>query len=149
MGTPKNLISIKEFKEGKEHYKKHFSEVDPQKYTRSVWFSLENLKEYIKYIEEKSAEKGISVSGISFNFMSNDEQPIKLNLALCPTTETLNSKGITEHTPFDPIRSEKEKPMKLATLVNDSTKSIDLESLDSTILNRGYLCPDICPEEEF
>lgn len=42
--------------------------------TRTVWFDIETLKQYLIYVEEKSKDAGIEPQGIQFYFTVNSEK---------------------------------------------------------------------------
>jgi len=42
--------------------------------TRTVWFDIETIKQYLIYIEEKSKEAGVEPQGIQFYFTVNSEK---------------------------------------------------------------------------
>jgi len=144
MGTPTNLISIQKFKEGVDNYKKGISVENEKSQTRSVWFSLQDLKEFLEYVEKNASTKEIKVSGIRFHLTAEKGSTERVNLALCPTFENINSKKEIEHLSFDPLYSEKGKPVTIHSLMNDTSKAIS----DSSILNQGISCPFLCPEIE-
>ena len=94
MKKPKNLIT-------KEHaielcndytpkYKAACKVADKQD-SRSTWFSIEELKEYIAYIEDEGKNKGYNIEGIRFylgSYPKNDKKIDKRNfttLFLAPT----------------------------------------------------------------
>lgn len=134
MSTPKNLLSIADLKEGLENYKKGISS-RPENTTQAVWFSLENLKEYIDYIEKNANDKNIPVSGIRFHITASNEGAYRFSLALCPTTE-VNGKQMS----FDPLYSEIGKPKDL----NEILKNSENADKGSSILNYGSICPNFC-----
>jgi len=144
MGTPTNLISLQKFKEGTENYKKGISLENEKSQTRSVWFALQDLKEFIEYVEKNASAKEIKVSGIRFHLTAENGNSERINLALCPTFENINSKKEIEHLSFDPLYSEKGKPVTIHSLMNATTKTIT----GSSILNQGISCPFLCPEIE-
>ena len=63
----------------------------------SCWFSIEELKEYIDFVEQEGKAKGIAVNGLRIYFgaySKNDNNPIKSNLStvfLIPTQSKKNS----------------------------------------------------------
>ena len=76
MKKPKNLITKSRAIElCKAHDKKHaaISRLINTQDNRSTWYSLEELKEYIAYIEMQGREKGYNVEGIRFYIGSYPE----------------------------------------------------------------------------
>lgn len=133
MSTPTNLISISEFKDMRASYD---SSVRVGDQTTSVWFSLDNLKEYLAFVESEAKAKNIPVSGIRFHFIAKTDADKKMNLALAPTY----SKGGKEIS-FDPMYSSDNAPKSLKTLIANPP-----HSTNSSILNYGTMCPPFCGE---
>jgi len=125
---PGNLISLEKAKEQLSNYNKAHPEVVGSEYALRTWISIEDLKAYIKYVEEKSKEKGIEVSGIDFIHIQHKEaapgsanpnnEVYGLSLMLAPTY----SNG-SAHTAFDPIYSEQGKPKSLKSLLDEMTSN--------------------------
>lgn len=144
MGTPTNLISLQKFKEGTDNYKKGISLENEKSQTRSVWFALQDLKEFLEYVEKNAAAKEIKVSGIRFHLTAEEDRKERINLALCPTFENINSKKEIEHVSFDPLYSQKGKPVTIHSLLKETSKMATV----SSILNQGIGCPTVCPEND-
>jgi hypothetical protein len=94
MKKPKNLITKERAIELCEaHAGKHkaISSAIGKQDNRSTWYSLEELKEYIAYIETQGREKGYNVDGIRFyigSYPENDRISGKSNsttIFLAPT----------------------------------------------------------------
>lgn len=140
MGTPKNLVTIQYLKDGMEHYQSGFNTKTADNQTKAVWFSLADLKEYIAYVESEAKAKNIAVSGIRFHLIAENGSPEAINLALCPTYESADSKGATQQVSFDPSQSETGKPADLNGLITKAEKG----STISSIMNNGVRCPTEC-----
>ena len=139
MKKPKNLISYKDFKKGIENYKKDIPSNNSNQ-TKSLWLSLDDLKEYLVFIEENAKIKDISVSGIRFHLTSDTGNNGKINMAVCPTFEHINEDNETKQISFDPIYSEIGIPKKISSLLNEDIP----DSEESSILNRIKPCPPFC-----
>jgi hypothetical protein len=140
MGTPKNLVTIQYLKDGMELYQSGFNTKTADNQTKAVWFSLNDLKEYIAYVESEAKAKNIAVSGIRFHFIAENNSPEAINLALCPTYESADSKGATQQVSFDPSQSETGKPANLSSLMDNTTKAATI----SCVMNNATRCPQIC-----
>ena len=122
MKKPTNLISKERAIElSKAHDTKHeaISRVIGKQDNRSTWYSLEELKEYMAYIEAQGREKGYNVDGIRFyvgSYPENDRASGKSNtttIFLAPTgtkedqrkamtvSQESSSPDITEIDPFN------------------------------------------------
>lgn len=87
----------------------------------SSWFSLEDLKEYIAYVESDGKAKGITVDGLRIYFgayAKNDNNPNKSNLSTVFFVPTEAKKNTLE-----------------SNGVNSLAKSSDIESINA--LNDG------------
>ncbi len=142
MLQPKNLLTFKEVKTGIDSYYKSIPKSRKTTQTLSVWFEINEIKNYISYLEKKSKDKGIDISGIRVHLISENDTSKKINLAFCPTVELNNKKGKKIHPSFDPNYSEKGSPALLVKLMNDD----EYADKTSSVLNRGDICPYICPE---
>jgi hypothetical protein len=140
MGTPKNLVTIQYLKDGMELYESGFNTKTADNQTKAVWFSLNDLKEYIAYVESEAKAKNIAVSGIRFHLIAENGSPEAINLALCPTYETADSKGATQQVSFDPSQSETGKPADLSSLMDNTAKAQTV----SGVMNNGLRCPKLC-----
>lgn len=140
MGTPKNLVTIQYLKDGMELYLSGFNAKTADNQTKAVWFSLADLKEYIAYVESEAKAKNIAVSGIRFHLIAENSAPEAINLALCPTYESADSKGATKQVSFDPSQSETGKPADLSSLMENSAKA----STISCVMNNATRCPQFC-----
>ncbi len=136
MSIPNNLISLAEFLEMKKSYDVSIKSKLGNQETQSVWFSFENLQAYFTYIEKQATEKNIKVSGIRFHMVTQTKDNKQLTLALTPTFES-----VTKHIDFDPVHSLKEQPATLKSIETDKDKVGETGG----ILNRGVLCPIVCP----
>ena len=72
MAKPLKCISVEKARELQDIWKSsRGKEIErAQKYvdTREFWYSLEELQEYLSYVQEKSAEEGIANPGIRIYF---------------------------------------------------------------------------------
>lgn len=118
---PSQLISVEKGKELNKNYNEKFSLLHKGKNTtdaNAVWFSLQELENYIAYIKSEGMEKGYDVNGIRFYFgtYAQTEQKGKAGyttLFLSPTgnqigdnmtskrTEEGNESDITELSPLN------------------------------------------------
>jgi len=101
MKKPNNLITKERAIElCKAHDTKHaaISRAINAQDNRSTWYSLEELKEYIAYIEAQGREKGYNVEGIRFyvgSYPENDRVSGKSNsttIFLAPTGTKANQR---------------------------------------------------------
>ncbi len=139
MATLKDSISISEFSSMQDSYVSHVRSGDQ---TKSVWFDIDTIKEYIGFIENEAKTKEISISGLRMYFIAKTDTERAMNVALCPTYTDKNSKDEDEQVSFDPIYSTDKNPKTLKILeANPPTSS------DSSILSRGIPCPWHCPEK--
>ncbi len=136
MSTPKSLISLTEFLAMKASFSSYIKSKLGNNLTESVWFSLENLEAYLAYIKKEATSNSIDISGIRFHMIAKTKDKKQLTLALTPTYET-NAK----HVDFDPVFSGTDKPKTLESLETDTKKSDE----NGGILNKGILCPPLCP----
>lgn len=139
MSTPKNLLNIQDLKTGLDIYKKGI-ESRPANTTQAVWFSLQDLKEYIEFIEKNAKDKNIVVSGIRLHVIASKDGADRFSLALCPTAEVKTTDGLTRQMSFDPLYSENEKPLDLNEILKNSQNA----NKGSSVLNYGRICPDFC-----
>jgi len=158
--NPGILISLEKAKEQLSNYNKAHPEEVGNEYALRTWISIEDLKAYIQYVEERSKEKGIEVSGIDFIHIQYKEaapgsvnpnnEVYGLSLMLAPTY----NKG-SVHTAFDPIYSGQGKPKSLKSLLDEMTSNTGpdetskKESEDegvkpSSIGDNLSSCPNMC-----
>lgn len=119
--------------------------------TRTVWFDIETLKEYIKYVEQKSRENNIDPQGfkICFGTYSNDKNLGDVanhqNVFLVPTTENKgrqsaytiqNEKGVVF---LKNVKNNNQSSIKTSKAGFVSFTS--LNGSDGLILNRGGATP--------
>ena len=130
MSTPINLISVKEYKAMKDAFNTTIKGKLGSQETDSVWFSFDNLKEYLAYLEDESAKKNLLISGISFQMIATDDAAKRLTIALTPTFED-NGK----QTAFDLNHSSTDSPMPIED-INSSSNNFESTS---SILNRGNI----------
>ncbi len=130
MSVPQNLISLKEFNEMRDEFNSTIKSKLGTQETESVWWSFQNLKDYIDYIEKEARNNNILISGIRFHMVAQTLDKKQLTLALTPTYLS-NDK----HIDFDPVLSKDNSPTDLKILESNITKSDEL----GAILNRGTL----------
>lgn len=116
--------------------------------TNYNWYKLEDLKQYIAYIERISKEKEIPVTGFRIyptqypkNYSSKDLR-FRNTLIFTPTT-TINGE---DDVAFEPLYSEKGKPVEISKFLNQvRNKTVDqasffplsnMQDLESSSANR-------------
>jgi len=132
MSVPKNIISLTEFLAMKASFDSNIKPELGTNLTKSVWFSLENLENYLAYIKKEATNNNIEVSGIRFHMVAKTKDTKQLTLALTPTYES-NAKQVD----FDPVLSTQNKPKTLESIETDPRKADE----SGSILNRGDLIP--------
>ena len=132
MSVPQNLISLKEFNEMRDEFNQSIKTKLGTQETDSVWWTFDNLKDYFDYIEKEATQNNISISGIRFHMTAKTRESKQLTVALIPTYEKN-----AEHIDFDPVLSEKNKPIDLKNLESSISKGEEL----GAILNRGVTLP--------
>lgn len=165
---PKQAITYKEmasmFKEYDNGQKKVLDEYITKKSdgkqkvaTISEFFSIDELKQYIAYIEKLSKEKDIKLTGVKiFTAAYPSDYDIKayqnrVSFILMPTTDIGGKKNVA----YEPLKSSKGKPVPMQNVLNmytdETTKKVDRASMftlrfmqdddESSALNRGALHP--------
>lgn len=137
MSVPKNLISLAEFLDMKASFDSNIETKLGSNLTKSLWFSFENLEEYLAYVKKEASNNNIEVSGIRIHMVAKTKDTKQLTLALTPTFESN-----TKHIDFDPVFSETDKPKTLQSLEMDTQKAAGT----GAILNRAFPCPPHCPK---
>jgi hypothetical protein len=130
MSTPKDLLSYAELNTMLNAFK---NDLLPQMkgQTESVWMSIDKVKDFISFVESESKKKDISVSGLRFHFLADSAN--KLTLGISPTYKDDSDESLMPHVSFDPVMSEKDKPMSVSVAVKSNVKSDG----NSSVLNRG------------
>ena len=125
--------------------------------TVSIFFKLEELKQYIAYVEKLSKEKEIELTGIRiFNAAypadyENKDYQNRTTSILFPTTNIGDKKDIA----YEPLQSGFKKPVSMQSVLNkfadSTTKKVNRASLlpvtlqgpppPSSGLNRGDISP--------
>ncbi len=150
---PTNLISLEKAKEQLVNYNEAHPQELGAEYALRTWISIEEMKAYIQYIEQASAEKGIKLTGIDFiHTQYKKAEPGSPNpnnevydktLMLAPTY----GNG-TRNIAFDPIYSEQGKPKDLkdllSELVAESKEEKSAGGKKSSIGNTMTSCPNAC-----
>lgn len=114
------------FDEGpKKELDKYLSKVSDGKRTESTvynWYKLEDLKQYIAYIERISKEKNIPVTGFRIypstypkNYKDKELRNVQ-TLIFTPTTKI----GDKEDVAFEPLYSENGKPVEITQFLNEA-----------------------------
>ncbi len=125
--------------------------------TISEFFSIDELKQYIAYIEKLSKEKDIKLTGVKiFTAAYPSDYKVKayqnrVSFILMPTTDIGDKKNVA----YEPLKSSKGKPVPMQNVLNmyadETTKKVDRASMftlrfmqdddESSALNRGALHP--------
>ena len=124
--------------------------------TISEFFSIDELKQYIAYIEKLSKEKDINLTGVkifSAAYPSDyeiEEYQNRVSFILMPTTNIGDQKNVA----YEPLKSGKGKPVSMQSILNkyadETTRNINRASVlsvnlmqeePSSGLNRGSLNP--------
>lgn len=157
---PGNLISLEKAKEHIENYKYAHPEEVGNQYAVRTWISIQELKEYIRYIEQESKAKDIEVSGIDFihaqykkaepGSANPNNEVYDLTLMMAPTYREGNTQKA-----FDPLYSEQRKPKSLQSLFDEITINTGPSEKDKTgngsmkpssIGNNLNTCPTVCTQ---
>jgi len=93
MSKPKGLISLNEFNDMKSSFNKSIKNNLGTHTSDSVWWSIQDLRDYLDLIESEGANERLEISGVSFNFIAKEDTDKKITLALRPT---YNEKGGTK-----------------------------------------------------
>ncbi|APZ45266.1 hypothetical protein BW723_02670 [Polaribacter reichenbachii] len=125
--------------------------------TVSEFFSIDELKQYIAYIEKISREKDIKLTGVKiFTAAYPSDYKIeayqnRVSFILMPTTNIGDDKNVA----YEPLKSTKGKPVSMQSVLHkyagESTKKVNRASIlsfrfmqeddDSSALNRGSIDP--------
>lgn len=121
--------------------------------TTSSWYRLNDLKQYIAYLEKISMEKGIELTGIRIypasypKDFSNKEYAGTQTLIFAPTALIGGKNDVA----FEPLYSEKGKPVPITKFLkqakgNKSSEARSLlnsksNALESSAANRGNIEP--------
>lgn len=148
---PSNLITLEKAKEQLDNYNQAHPDELGKEYALRSWISLDDIKAYIQYVEESSAEKGIEVTGIDIIHTQyknaapgsgNPHNEHEKTLMLAPTYQK-DSVNIA----FDPIYSEYGKPKDLKELLSEFSSNSGPEEKGgkkSSIANMLTTCPNNC-----
>lgn len=93
---------------------------DDFKDTRRVWFDLKTLKNYIAYVEKRSAENDIPIEGLQFYFSvySKDKKGDQKNHQTFFIAPTTKDQGVQSGYTLETI-DEKTQPLFLKTILNN------------------------------
>ncbi len=128
MSTPNNLISVKQYKEMKASFDTNIKGSLGNRATNSVWFSFDNLKNYLAYLEDEAAKKGLTVSGLDLQMIASSDASGRLSIAFTPT---FNDNGVERD--FDLVHSSLNNPEPIDN-INAGSPNYDATA---SILNRG------------
>ena len=91
-----NLITKSKFNAMKSEFDNSIRVKLTTQETESVWWSIDNLRNYLDEIEEDGTNDGITVSGVRFYMVANTDTPAeRLTLAIRPTSENDAGQKIT------------------------------------------------------
>lgn len=162
---PSNAISYKEMATMFEHYdgnqKKALDANLGKEETVSSHYTIEDLKQYIAYVERLSKEKNIPLTGIRIfsaaypeNYKIKEYQK-RQTLIFAPTTTIKGKKGVA----YEPLHSKRGAPISMKEFLdrfsNENTRKVNRASilpnpfatsnLDDDLLssaaNRGQISP--------
>lgn len=85
MSTPKGIISLKEFNDMKKSFDTNVKTSLGNHTTDMVWWSIQDLRDYLDLIESEASDNNVDISGVSFVFIAKEDADKKLTLALRPT----------------------------------------------------------------
>lgn len=128
MSTPNNLISVKQYKDMKASFDTNIKGRLGNHETNAVWFSFDNLKAYLSYLEDEAAKKGITISGLNLQMIASSGAAEKLSIAFTPTYD---DHGVNRD--FDVVHSTNNNP----ALIDDINAGSLHYDAPSSILNRG------------
>jgi hypothetical protein len=131
MSTPRDLLTFEEFKTSLDDFQQNYLNHKPIT-LESVWIEFAKLKEYLNYIETAANDKRISISGIRFHLIAENNH---ISMALSPTVE-----DDEKHVCFDPHKSTTGQPALLNDLMNDRS----VVNSTSDVLNKVNPCPPKC-----
>ncbi|WP_299057816.1 hypothetical protein [uncultured Polaribacter sp.] len=161
---PKNAITYKELSAMlaqyethqkavlKDYVNKEFSYKEGD--TESNWYSIDELKQYIAYVERLSEEKGIPLTGIKIfsaaypdNSVGKDHKG-RQTLIFAPTTTI----GSDDKVAFEPLKSSNKNPVPMLKYLaefnnkNNVNKASFLPSIyvkdeNSSAANRTHIAP--------
>lgn len=153
--VPKNLITLEKAKVQLDNYNNAHPDELGKEYALRSWISIEEIKAYIQYIEESSAEKGIEVTGIDIIHTqyksaapgsgNPHNEHYEKTLMMAPTYQKAEI-----NVAFDPIYSEHGKPKDLEDLLSKLTSNTgfeekkEKEEKKSSIANMLTTCPNTC-----
>jgi hypothetical protein len=167
---PSNTISYGEMSVMFEYYdqnqKKALDARSGKEETVSIYYTIQELKQYIGYVERLSKEKNIPLTGIRiFSAAYPEDYKIKeyqkkLTLIFAPTTTIKGKKGVA----YEPLHSKKEDPIAMQVFLdkftNETTRKVNrasvflnpfatssnLYDMPSSAANRGQLAPPPYPD---
>ena len=148
-GTISNATAINMFNNYYTTRVKNIPQVDGFD-TKAVWYSIEQWREYIAYVEQETSKIGQTVSGFQLVFSSYEDnkalgiQANKQTIFLTPTTATLGAKGTTANRPF----YIKGNDLEFMDFVKGKTNSklANKKRIQSLSANHGQITPPPCTE---
>jgi len=133
MSRKEKTINLATFRNMKNIFETNIKSNLGDHYSDSTWQNFDDLKEYIDFVEKQAKNKGITVSGIRFHFVAEEENNNQLTIALVPTF-TDGDKEID----FDPFFSSDNTPKRLS----DIEKGSELCEENGSIMDRNVPFPD-------
>jgi hypothetical protein len=132
MSRKEKTINLGTFRNMKTIFNEDIKPNLGENYSDSVWQNLNDLKEYIAFIETQAKDKGINISGIRFHFAAQEENK-QLTIALIPTFNDGK-----EHVDFDPVFSSEDGPKR----INDIEVGSEYFEMNGSIMDRNIPIPE-------
>jgi len=136
MGRKEHSISMDTFSKMKSLFNQKIKPNLGENYSDSSWQSLQDIKEFLAFVEKEANEKEIDISGIRFQYIAKESENQQLTFAMVPTYDNENG----EHIDFDPLFSSNKKPKNIQDISKDDPNYTKIGS----IMNRGFNCPPEC-----
>ena len=133
MSRKEKTINLATFRNMKNIFNETIKSNLDEQYSDSTWQDFNDLKEYVDFIENEAKNKGITVSGIRFHFVAEEDNKKQLTIALVPTF-TDGDKQVD----FDPFFSSDNDPKRLSDIEEGS----ELCEENGSIMDRNVPYPD-------
>ncbi len=133
MSRKEKTINLATFRNMKNIFEANIKPNLGDHYSDSTWQDFNDLKEYIEFVEKQAKSKGITVSGIRFHFVAEEDNNKQLTIALVPTF-TDGDKEVD----FDPFFSSDNDPKRLSDIEEGS----ELCEENGSIMDRNVPYPD-------
>ncbi|WP_082113192.1 hypothetical protein [Kordia jejudonensis] len=118
-----------------QYIKPFAAKVAKEYYTKAVWYSLKEMKAYCTYLQKKSSDHNLAISGIDVFFGVYNTDP---NLELKSNAQTIFLTASSQKTSIIDIEGNKFKTV----VQNDFYQKIDTDSTDESLaFNMGQLSP--------